>query len=90
MSLRVIAALFLALLAFPALSEAFAKATFDEVDEIVAELNSKRDDADPQLIQDLGSLRSRKALEALVDVYGSMASIYMKREVVRALLEVPY
>jgi len=85
MSLRIIAALCLGLFTFPLFSAALPASSIDEIDEIVAELNSKRDDAEPQLIRDLGALRSRRAMEALVDVYASMASVYMKREVVRAL-----
>ena len=49
------------------------------------DLVSLRDDADPELIVKLADLRSREAMEALVEVYDVMGSIYMKREVVRAL-----
>lgn len=57
----------------------------DDVDRLVAELEKLRDDADPALLRELAEQRSRAAAEGLVRVYGAMGSIYMRREVVRAL-----
>ncbi len=57
----------------------------DEVDRLVAELEKRRDDADPALIEELARLGTRAAAEGLLHVYDAMGSIYMRREVVRAL-----
>lgn len=53
---------------------------------LVAEIKKTRDDADPQLVQQLGNLRTREAMSALIELYDSVfGSIYMRREVVKAL-----
>lgn len=57
----------------------------DDVAEVVAELKKSRDDADEELIEKLGEMGTREAMEGLVEVYDSMASIYMKLKIVTAL-----
>lgn len=57
----------------------------DETSALVEEIVKSRDEADPKLIARLAGMRSRAAAEGLIRVYDAMASIYMKREVVRAL-----
>jgi HEAT repeat protein len=53
---------------------------------IVAEIKKLRDEADPQLIAQLGNLRTRDAMTALIDLYDTtFGSVYMRREVVKAL-----
>ena len=52
---------------------------------ILAELKSKRDEADPVLLKELAELRSKAAADALLEAYDTMGSIYMRREVLRAL-----
>jgi len=52
---------------------------------LLTEIQSKRDEADPVLFKELAALRSKAAADALLSAYDSMASIYMRREVLRAL-----
>jgi HEAT repeat protein len=52
---------------------------------LLTEIQSKRDEADPVLFKELAALRSKDAADALLSAYDSMASIYMRREVLRAL-----
>ena len=57
-----------------------------DVATIVAELKKSRDESDPKLIAELGLVRTREAALALIEVYDSaFGSIYMRREVVKAL-----
>jgi len=57
-----------------------------DVASIVEEIKKTRDDADPKLIADLGALRTREAMTALIELYDKVfGSIYMRREVVKAL-----
>lgn len=57
----------------------------DDVDELIAAIESARDEVEPDLIVRLAGQRSRKAADALISVYGRMGSIYMRREIVKAL-----
>ena len=52
---------------------------------VAAELKSKRDEADPELIRKLSAMGTRDAMSGLLDAYGSMASLYMRLEILRAL-----
>lgn len=63
-----------------------ATVRLDEATDLVEQISSKRDEADPALIVQLANLRSKAAVDGLLVVYDRMASIYMKREVVRALV----
>lgn len=56
-----------------------------DIEEIVAELELKTDNADPDLIDKLAQLRTSEALDALLQVYESMDSIYMRRELLRGM-----
>ncbi|MEZ6014589.1 MAG: HEAT repeat domain-containing protein [Planctomycetota bacterium] len=56
-----------------------------DVDETKKELLKLRDEADDQLVVALADIGTRPAMEALLEVYDAMASIWMRREVVRAL-----
>lgn len=69
---------------FSALLLAFAGPA-DDVDDLIAKIKAERDNAEPELIAELAEERSRRSLEGLLDIYDHMASVYMKREVVRAL-----
>ena len=57
----------------------------DDIDTLVAELEKLKDDADPELVQKLAAIGSRDAMESLLALYGKMGSIFMRREIVRAL-----
>lgn len=52
---------------------------------LLTEIKSKRDEADPVLLKELAELRSKAGADALLEAYDSMGSIYMRREVLRAL-----
>lgn len=52
---------------------------------LAAALEAARDDADPEQLAQLALLKTPAAAQALVDFYGHVASIWMKREVLRAL-----
>ncbi len=69
-------------LAAPAAPRAIA---IDDTEQLIAELSSSRDNADPDLLMQLAGKRSRAACDGLIELYGKMSSIYMKRETVRAL-----
>jgi len=49
------------------------------------ELLKQRDDAETALVSKLADFADRAAMEALLEVYDAMASVWMRREVVRAL-----
>jgi len=53
----------------------------------IAEVKLRRDDAKPELIADIASARTRAAMRGLVEAYGLMGSIYMRREIIRALAQ---
>jgi HEAT repeat protein len=75
----------LAPLSFPP-STIGPRAARADVATIVAELKKSRDEADPKLIAELGLVRTREAALALIELYDSaFGSIYMRREVVKAL-----
>lgn len=53
--------------------------------ELVARITRERDETPPEVLVQLANLRSRAAAQGLVQAYDSMGSIYMRREVLRAL-----
>jgi HEAT repeat protein len=53
----------------------------------VAELQRSKDDADPALIQKVADTKTRDAAQGLVKVYDAMASIYMRLQVLKALIK---
>ncbi|MCP3919964.1 MAG: VWA domain-containing protein [bacterium] len=57
----------------------------DDIDSLVSELTKLRDDAEPELVQKLAEIGTRDAMESLLELYGKMGSIYMRREIVRGL-----
>ena len=59
----------------------------DELSDLVDEVASKRDEADPAALVRIAGMRSKAAADALIRLYDVMASVYMKREVVRALAQ---
>ncbi len=56
-----------------------------EVEQIRAQLEKERDQADPALIEALAAEGSSQALEALMASYELMSSVLMRREIVLAL-----
>ena len=84
MKTRLLVATLLALVPI-ALLDANPMARVD-VGKLVAELKKNRDEAEPKLLAELGALRTREAALALVELYDTtFGSIYMRREVVKAL-----
>ncbi len=72
-------------LAASAGSDTSGASAADETDELIAELARSRDNAEPDLLLKLAGKRSRAACEGLIGLYDKMSSVYMKREIVRAL-----
>jgi hypothetical protein len=93
MSGRRIGAALVAALAFaaaapsPARAQAGAGAGANGEFEIVAKLETDRDQADGELLKKLAAFKTPSAAKALVDLYGKLASLWMKREVLRVLRE---
>lgn len=52
---------------------------------LIAEIKQARDDADPEKLRALAALKTRDAMNGLVELYGMMASIYMRLEILRTL-----
>ena len=61
--------------------------TLPDEAEVLQELQKRRDDADPALFEQLAEFKSRAAAEGLLDAYDSMASIFMRLEVLKALVK---
>ncbi|HVS12131.1 MAG TPA: HEAT repeat domain-containing protein [Planctomycetota bacterium] len=76
--------LILALALFPAAAHAGPGPAQDAA-ALIGELKEKRDEAGPEPVAQLAALRTREAMQGLVEAYERMASIYMRREIVRAL-----
>lgn len=55
------------------------------MEELVSELKRSTDRVEPEVVQKLAGLRTRAALDGLLEVYGLMSTTWMKREIVRAL-----
>ncbi|MFN0007139.1 MAG: HEAT repeat domain-containing protein [Planctomycetota bacterium] len=55
------------------------------VEELVGELKRSTDRAEPAVVQKLSGLRTRAALDGLLEAYGLMSTTWMRREIVRAL-----
>ncbi len=62
-----------------------AGAGLDDLEALVSELETGLDDADETLIPKVAALGTRASLEALLDLYDKFHSIFMRREVLRAL-----
>jgi len=86
---RPIRAALAAVLAFTAvlLPDARAQAGADAELPIVAKLEADRDQADGELLKQLAAFKTPSAAKALVGFYGKLASLWMKREVLRVLRE---
>ena len=78
---------FAAVLAFLAMAGAPLRAQADSAEEsrLVAELQAGRDDADVELLAKLALRKTPSAATTLVAFYGQVSSVWMKREVLRAL-----
>ncbi len=53
--------------------------------ELIAKIKSESDRADPKLLDQLADLKTRGALDGLLEAYPVMSTIYMKREILRRL-----
>jgi HEAT repeat protein len=54
--------------------------------ELISKIRSTGDTVDPQAVHDLAGFRTRSAMAALASFCDSFATVFMKREVVRALV----
>lgn len=78
--------LFVALALACASLTALAPAPRPDVASLMAEIKAVKDEVDPAKVTELGNLRSRAALDGLIELYDSVfGSIYLQREVVKAL-----
>jgi hypothetical protein len=68
-------------------ARAQAGAAADAELPIVAKLEADRDQADGELLKQLAAFKTPSAAKALVGFYGKLASLWMKREVLRVLRE---
>ncbi len=57
----------------------------DEISDLAEKIKRARDEADEEEITRLAGFKSRAAAEALIEIYGSMGSIYMRLEVLNTL-----
>ena len=57
-----------------------------DIDGLTKELLEKKDDANSDLIRRLANLKTPESLDALIQVYDAMLSIYMRRVVVHGLV----
>lgn len=55
------------------------------IPELVKKLKAEADRAKPDLLKELANHKSREAMQGLLEVYDSMQTIFMKREVIRVL-----
>lgn len=53
--------------------------------DILKEIKAEGDKVKPERVKDLANCRTRTAMEAMLELYNSFETIFMKREVVRAL-----
>jgi hypothetical protein len=53
--------------------------------DLITELQLKKDDADTEVVQKLAGLKTPSAAKALIEIYPKLQSVWMRREVVRAL-----
>ncbi len=71
------------LVAAPAAQD--AQGTADKTAELVAKIKADGDRTKEEVLKELGGLRTPRALEALLAAYDEFQTVFMKREVVRAL-----
>ena len=57
----------------------------DPVPGLATRLRNEGDRADPQVVEDLARARTRPALDALLESYSTVSTVWMKREIVRSL-----
>jgi len=62
-----------------------AQETADKTAELVAKIKADGDRTKEEVIKDLGALRTMRALDALIEAYDTLQTVFMKREVIRAL-----
>ena len=53
--------------------------------ELIAKIKSDSDRAQPKLLDQLADLKTRTALDGLLEAYPVMSTIFMKREILRRL-----
>lgn len=57
----------------------------DDLAAWIQQLHREADDAEPELVRKIAKVQSREAMEGLLAAYDKMASVYMRREIVKAL-----
>ena len=74
------------LLALLPLALAVPAAGQGDVASLKAEIAKARDEVEPEKFVELANFKSKAAADALVELFGTMSSIYMQREILRALV----
>lgn len=62
-----------------------AQGSADKAAELLAKIKADGDRVQEEVVLDLGGLRTPRALDALLEAYDAFQTVFMKREVVRAL-----
>ena len=75
----------LLLLAVPGFARQEEMNAPDDVPGLVKTLKEQRDAADVDVVKKLANKKTRESMEALVDVYGELESVYMRRAVCQGL-----
>jgi hypothetical protein len=75
----------LAAIAATAFAPLRAASAAQDAGALVEEIKKNRDDADPAKLQELAALRTRAAVEGLIECYDMFNSVYMKLLTLRAL-----
>ena len=75
----------LALLALGSFANVSYGGSFDELADLVEEVKQKREETELEVLDKIAALGDREAAQALVDIYGSQGSLYIRIEVIRRL-----
>jgi hypothetical protein len=78
--------LVLVLLTLALAGPAMPAGTQGDVASLKAEITKQRDEVEPEKIVELANFKTKEAADALVELYGTMSSIFMQREILRALV----
>jgi HEAT repeat protein len=74
-------------MAFATSASSLVVCSDERVADLVAKLKNQNDAADPKMLRELSGLKTREAMAGLVEVYDVMHTHFMRREIVRALVD---
>ncbi|MFT7485078.1 MAG: hypothetical protein ACI9F9_000924 [Candidatus Paceibacteria bacterium] len=79
---------FLTVIAFCALASfttAPASVSYDDLEDLVEEVKQNREETDPEVLDKITAIGGRAAAQALLDIYASQGSLFIRIEVIRRL-----